>query len=221
MGKCQNCRLEILDETERCPLCQTVLEPTEELENMYPDVRLRVRRMLFASRVYLFAAILLEGVLVGVNLFVYSELWWSALAGLGLALGYIVIRFGIAGKAGYRSKTFWLCVAAVLCAIAADFIIGYRGWSLDYALPIGILAVDLSIVVYMLSNRRNWPSYIMWQLLMLVLSFIPMALFLLGLERDPYFVFLPLAASALLFLGTLLIGGHRAAEELRRRFHFR
>ena len=44
MGKCQNCRIEILDETERCPLCQTVLEPTGELENMYPNIRLRRKR---------------------------------------------------------------------------------------------------------------------------------------------------------------------------------
>lgn len=188
---------------------------------MYPDVRLRMHRLIFASRIYLYAAILLEAALAGINLFVCPELSWSALAGLGLTLGYIVIRFGIASKAGYRSKTFWLSFAAVLCAVGIDFVIGFSGWSLDYVLPISILVVDLSIVVYMLTNRRNWQSYIMWQLAMIVLSFLPMTFFLLDLEHDPYFAFLPLIVSVLLFLGTLLIGGQRAEEELRRRFHFR
>ena len=32
MSKCRNCNVEILDETEFCPLCHSVLEQTEELD---------------------------------------------------------------------------------------------------------------------------------------------------------------------------------------------
>ena len=38
MSKCRNCNVEILDESEFCPLCHSVLEQTEELENMYPNL---------------------------------------------------------------------------------------------------------------------------------------------------------------------------------------
>ena len=41
MSKCRNCNVEISDETERCPLCGSVLEYTGEVENMYPDVRMQ------------------------------------------------------------------------------------------------------------------------------------------------------------------------------------
>ena len=37
MSKCHKCKIEVLDETEICPLCRSVLEQTEELENMYPN----------------------------------------------------------------------------------------------------------------------------------------------------------------------------------------
>ena len=112
-------------------------------------------------------------------------------------------------------------MAAVLCAIGIDFVIGYRGWSLDFAIPSGILVVDVVIIVCMIFNRRNWQSYIMWQLLMILFSLIPPALFLTGLERNPYTAFLPLALSSAIFLGTMIIGDHRAVVELKRRFHFR
>lgn len=221
MGKCRNCAVEILDEAECCPLCQTVLEQTEPLENMYPDIRLKMRRLLLVSRIYLFCAILTEGVLISVNLQEARELSWSVIAGLALLLGYIVFRYGVIGRANHQNKAIVLALAAVLCAIGIDFALGYSGWSLDFAIPIGILGVDLFILICMICNHRNWQSYIMWQLLMLLLSLIPAGLFLAELEHVPYMAFLPLVVSAGIFLGTMLIGDRRAVEELRRRFHCR
>lgn len=221
MGKCCHCNIEILDETEYCPLCHAVLETTDELENMYPNVRLRMRRLLFVSRLYLFCAILALVVLVGLNIALPSNIWWCVIPGLALLYGYIVLRYAILGKAGHKTKIFILALIAVCSAIAVDFATGYRGWSLDYVLPAGILLVDLIIAVYMICNRRNWQSYIMWQLLMILCSLIPSAFYLAQLEHNPYLAFLPLTASALLFLGTMIIGDRRARTELKRRFHIK
>lgn len=68
MGKCRNCNIEVLDETEFCPLCQSILDPTDELENMYPDVRIRMRRLKLFSKIYLFLAICVQAVLFAINL---------------------------------------------------------------------------------------------------------------------------------------------------------
>lgn len=219
MGKCRNCNVEILDETERCPLCQSILESTEELENMYPNVRLRMRRLLFFSRIYLFCAILLQAILFCINLFFITEIWWSVITGLLLLYGYMLLRYAILGKSGYRSKVMILSLIAVLSAIAIDFVTGYRGWSVDYVLPAGILLMDAIIIGCMIYNRRNWQSYLMWQLLMVSCSIIPMLLYLSGIERNVYTAFLPMACSCALFLGTIIIGDHRARVELKRRFH--
>ena len=67
MSRCKQCNIEVLDETERCPLCHSVLEPTIEVENMYPDVKIKTRRMMLLSRIYLFVAIVAEAVLVVVG----------------------------------------------------------------------------------------------------------------------------------------------------------
>ena len=219
MAKCINCNIEILDETQCCPLCRSVLAGGDELENMYPDVRFIRRRLALFSRIYLFCAILLQSVLVGVNVLTRSQTWWSAVTGLGLLCGYLILRYTIMGKADYKNKIFTLALIVVLLSIASDFITGYRGWSLDYVLPGGILVVDAIILGCMIFNYRNWQSYIMWQLFMILCSLFPAGLFLAGLEHNGYIAFLPLAASLFLFAGTMIIGDRRAREELRRRFH--
>ena len=73
MSKCLNCKIEILDETERCPLCHSILEQTEDLENMYPEVHYRFRRLDFISRLYLFIALLLEAIFIFIN-YLYAHL---------------------------------------------------------------------------------------------------------------------------------------------------
>lgn len=219
MGKCYNCKIEILDETETCPLCRSVLEPTDELENMYPNVRIIMKKLLLFTRIYLFCAIILEAVLLGINILTDSQIWWSAITGLGLLYSYVVLRYAILGKAGYRTKVVLLSLIAILSAIAIDFVTGYRGWSVDYVMPSGILLVDAIIIGCMICNHRNWQSYIMWQLMMILFSLFPAMLYIMELEHNTAMAFLPLAVSLAVFLGTMIIGDRRARQELKRRFH--
>ena len=118
-------------------------------------------------------------------------------------------------------KTILLTLIAILMVIAIDFVVGYRGWSVNYALPAGILLIDAGILLLMIINRRNWQSYLMWQILMILCSAIPLILGHLGIETVRILSILPMAASVFLFLGTVIIGDRRARIELYRRFHIK
>jgi len=217
MSRCKQCNVEILDETERCPLCHSVLEKTVEVENMYPNVRTMTRRLALLSRIYLFVAILVEALLIYLNVLSDSEMFWSAIPGLAMLYGYLVLRYAILGKSGYKGKT----LIAILMVVAIDFVVGYRGWSVNYALPSAILLVDAGILVLMCINRRNWQSYMMWQIFMILCSVVPLVLYAVGIVTAPILALLAFAFSTALFLGTLIIGDRRARTELRRRFHVR
>ena len=221
MSRCKQCNVEILDETERCPLCHSVLEKTVEVENMYPNVRTMTRRLALLSRIYLFVAILVEALLIYLNVLSDSEMFWSAIPGLAMLYGYLVLRYAILGKSGYKGKIIVLTLIAILMVVAIDFVVGYRGWSVNYALPSAILLVDAGILILMCINRRNWQSYMMWQIFMILCSVVPLVLYAVGIVTATLFALLAFAFSAALFLGTLIIGDRRARTELRRRFHVR
>ena len=221
MSRCKQCNVEILDETERCPLCHSVLEKTVEVENMYPNVRTMTRRLALLSRIYLFVAILVEALLIYLNVLSDSEMFWSAIPGLAMLYGYLVLRYAILGKSGYKGKIIVLTLIAILMVVAIDFVVGYRGWSVNYALPSAILLVDAGILILMCINRRNWQSYMMWQIFMILCSVVPLVLSAVGIVTAPLLALLAFAFSTALFLGTLIIGDRRARTELRRRFHVR
>ena len=114
-----------------------------------------------------------------------------------------------------------MTLIAILMVVAIDFVVGYRGWSVNYALPSAILLVDAGILILMCINRRNWQSYMMWQIFMILCSVVPLVLYAVGIVTAPLLALLAFAFSTALFLGTLIIGDRRARTELRRRFHVR
>lgn len=209
----------MLDETQRCPLCGSVLEPTVEVENMYPNIRLKSRKLVFISRLYLFCAIAIEIFLV--NLCMLSEVQSLVyiISGLILLFGYIVIRYAILGTSGYIAKTVVLTIIAVIMLVAIDFSVGYNGWSVNYAFPAGILLIDTGTLVLMAVNNKNWQSYLMLQIFMVLCSIVAIILNLVHIVTNPIVSIVALNVSVILLLGTIIIGGRRARVELKRRFH--
>lgn len=219
MSKCGQCKIEVLDETERCPLCGTVLEPTFEVENMYPDIRVKSRKLVFISRLYLFAAIVIEMILVNVRILSEMQSLVAVISGLELLFGYIVLRYAILGTSGYMAKTIVLTVTAVIMLVAVDFIAGYNGWSVNYVFPSGILLIDAGIVILMFINCSNWQSYLMPQIFMVICSAAAVLLNLVHIITVPIVSVVAWNVSVILLLGTVIIGGRRARVELKRRFH--
>ena len=219
MSKCRQCNIEVLDETQRCPLCGSVLEPTVEVENMYPNIRLKSRKLVFISRLYLFCAIAIEIFLINLCMLSDVQSLVYIISGLVLLFGYIVIRYAILGTSGYIAKTVVLTIIAVIMLVAIDFSVGYNGWSVNYAFPAGILLIDAGTLVLMAINNKNWQSYIMLQIFMVLCSIMAIILNFVHIVTNPIVSIVALNVSVILLLGTIIIGGRRSRVELKRRFH--
>ncbi len=220
MSKCQYCKVEILDNTERCPLCQCVLEVTEQShEPMYPNARVAVRKFRFLENLVLFISIVAAVVLVAINVMTDLHFLWSLIAVMALFYANVVLRLAIIGRSGYLFKSVCLVFMTIFMLVGIDYLTGDRGWALNYVLPAGILFLDVGILVLMIVNHRNWQSYMLLQIFVIILSLIPLLLFWAGIVKTPNMAVVAIAASVFLFLGTLIIGDQRARTELKRRFH--
>ncbi len=220
MSKCKNCNLEILDHTVQCPFCHFVLENgAEEVSTMYPDVSGKAKQFRLAENIVLFVSILAVCICGIVNYMVGASIPWSLIVGLAVLYGNIVLRFAVVGKSGYMFKTIFLVVVAILVLIGIDYLAGYRGWAVNYVLPSGILVVDFAILLVMIINHRNWQSYIMVQLLTIVMSLVPLIMYFVGVIQHVILVNVALGVSVFLFLGTVIIGDRKAVNELKRRFY--
>lgn len=220
MNRCQKCHVVILDDTDRCPLCQHVLQTDGgKQENSYPNAIEVTRRFRFWENLFLFLSILVETLLIVINYSTNPKLPWSLVAGIVFLYLNTVLRMTLVGKSNLLFKILSLIMLAVMLLPGIDYLTGYRGWSLDYVLPSGILTLDAVLFVLILVNRRGWQSYMMAELITVLISVVPVIFRITGLIQFPYLVWLAFAASVFLFLGTLILGDRRARTELKRRFH--
>jgi hypothetical protein len=103
--------------------------------------------------------------------------------------------------------------------IAIDILSGYKGWSVNYVFPSGIIFVDAAILVIMAVNYKNWQSSMMQQIFMILCSIVALILCKVGVITSPILSIIAMNVSLIIFLGTLILGGRRARVELLRRFH--
>lgn len=223
MSKCLQCNIEILDETEHCPLCHSVLEKADDVENMYPDARVMTQKLSMLLKIYSFAFIVAELVLANVVLFAHQSYMIAVIPALILAYGYVIIRYAIIGRTSYVYKALLLTLLAVLVLIGIDYITenSHRGWSVNYVLPSGILFIDLGIFVLILVNRKNWQSYISTEIVMLLCCGATWILYLVNVITQNIMLIISTNVTLVLFIGTIVIGGRRARIELYRRFHIK
>lgn len=210
-----------MDNTHTCPLCHRVLaQQGEGGRNTYPDARVAVRRFRFMENLLLFLSLVVETILIFIDYTIGRDIDWSLVVGVALIYANMVMRLAIVGKSGYMVKTISLVILAILALLGIDYLTGYHKWSLEYSYPSAVLLLDVGILIVMIVNRRNWQSYMMVQLLNILLSLIPIILLAMGVIHFQYMAITALAVSVFIFLGTLILGDERARSELKRRFHW-
>lgn len=220
MSRCKQCGVIVRDDTEVCPLCKCVLDTEGEAENKYPDIWAKNHVLKLVIRIYLFAAIVTETLLIYLNYRYFNGIYWSVIVGVVLAYIYLTLAYTVSySRSGYRMKIIVGVAGGILLLNVIDHVLGNNGWSIDYAFPAALLAVDVTVLFLVIFNRRNWQSYLSFQIAMIFFSLIPVVLNLIGYARVPLLANLALAVAVFLFLGTVIIGGKRATTELKRRFH--
>ena len=219
MAECKKCGVHITDDTDRCPFCRCVLEDDGiKGENVYPDTEEKVKFWRILRKIILFLSLCAIGGML-IALYMGADIFnWTVVVTLILLYVNVSIYMSITGKIGYMFKTLFLTLLALLILIGIDYFTGYNRWSFDYTLPSGIIFLNVVCVILMIINRRNWQSYISLQLFNIFWSVVIAVLLRLEIIRQPVLVIIAVSASVLVFAGTLIFGGRRASDELKRRF---
>lgn len=222
MSKCKICKVEILDKTDKCPLCNHVLEwDGNEKENLYPNARIARKKYQMLENVFLFASIALWVVLLIIDYTTNPKYMWSFTVALVIIYANVLLRLTILGKSSYMAKIIWTIIIGMGFLIEADILNGNRGWGVNFAIPTAVLLWDIALIILMLFiNRRSWHSYLIDQLTALVACSVMLILMLLDIITFPYYAFGVQVFTVLMFLGTVIIGDRKAREELKRRFHW-
>ena len=221
MSKCLKCKIEVSDGMGICPLCRCALEAGENKEERlkYPAIGKKKEKMRNTLSIYFIGAVAAYALLGFLNRKTQAAVRWDIIVGAALLYGYMTLFISLMHKTGYRLRMLLQTLGGIGLIVVIDGVLGFQKWSLAYVLPGALVLLDIAVVILMLANGRNWQSYIPVEILILVLSLIPSALYQAGIAGTPYGSFGCFGAALCVLAGTVVIGRRRAAAELKRRFH--
>jgi hypothetical protein len=155
-----------------------------------------------------------------INFLTFDGFLWSLITVVGILYLWVVISHSVANHINIASKIFVQAFLGSVFIVLVDYLVGYRGWSVNYVIPSIFSAADIAIVIIILINRMNWRNYMLYQFVIALLGFAPLLLYLIRLSDNPIFVIISTSLSALSLLGTFIFGDKTVKSELRRRLHF-
>lgn len=191
----------------------------EKKAEYYPDISFDPKKYHFMLRFLIMLSIIVGALLIEINLLTSHEIWWSLISSGAIVYFWVTMLFSIRHHTNPAAKILVQMLGAMALCVLADFSTGYRGWSVNYAVPGMILAADLATLALMLAHFRSWQSYLLFQIEYAVFSLIPLLLYFLGVVTRPLLALLAIGGSWILLLVTVLFGRKKAKTELKRRFH--
>lgn len=178
-------------------------------------------RQKWKKLVYLFYGVLaVMAVVMGfVNIATYDHLWWCGIAIPGIAYAGLTMRYSILRHANLGKTIMVETIGMQIFLVIVDRVLGYEGWSVNYAIPATILFADVAVVFLILVNRLYWQSYFMYQLAITIFSFIPLVLWAAGLVTRPLMAVITVVLTVFILVMTVILGDRGVKNELIRRFH--
>lgn len=221
MRRCNRCQIDILDDTITCPLCRSVLDSSMESsdETLYPKTILKSSQYYLMNKIVLFLSILIISTSIIVNTFVYKGEFWSIVTIAAVVYSWTIIRHAVVNGIDLASKIIVQAISGSILLVICDIFIGSIGWSVNYIIPQIAILSNIGIFVLLIVSRMDWKRYILHQMAMGLLGFIPIVLLLLKFVDRPLMTYIATGISFVIIIFTVIFGDKSLHSELLRRFH--
>jgi len=203
-----------------CPLCQGPLSgKADPAEDVYPNIPLSGKLSAPLLRL-LFLAAAAAAAVCGASLLCAPQYGWLALSILaGIGSGCLTVGIAVRKRKKPFKAVFWqICVLSLL-AVAWDCGTGFRGWSLDFVLPILYACTMLAMAVAARLLHLQVQDYLVYLVMDILLGLLPLLLLLFGALRIVYPAAVCVAVSLILLAVLALFEGPALKGELLRRLH--
>lgn len=220
MRRCHHCLVDVEGDWEVCPLCGNPLLGTEKeaTPSPFPDIPLTFKKHL-AIKILSFISITVVLVAFLIRMIWPTKINWPLMVFFGALSMWLVVATIIRKRRNIAKGIVYQIALLSLLSIFWDYTIGWRGWSLDYAIPLlcgtAIVAMFIAVQVVKLEVR----DYILYIVIASLLGMIPLLFLLFQWVDHPFPSFFSVVLSIIMLVGTVIFRGGEIFAELQKRMH--
>jgi hypothetical protein len=219
---CNRCNIIVENDLNNCPLCnQYLLKKDNKIIKDFPiqkrnenDLNKKIINLL----VFLF--LLMIGTNIVLNLAFSFKFIWAPYSIVILFYIYLMIRGSLITYKNIGSIVVINVYMLSIIGFILDMILGFRGWSIDYLMPILILAGTISLIIFLFIKPKMFLNYFIYVLTITFFGIIELVLLLSGIIKYKVISIIAVFISIMSIIGLFMFGDEAARNEFIKRFHF-
>lgn len=220
MKYCRHCKLYVRGEDDKCILCENILEEelVEKSEEVFPQIPSFYESHL-ALKIMIFISIVALVVSFAINMIFPSDINWPILfmfAVISIWIGLIII---VQKRYHIPKKIVWQVFIISILAIFWDYKTGWRGWSLDYVIPISCVSAMIIMYVTAKIMHLSIKDYITYVLLDGFFGIIPALFIIFDLVKVVYPSIISIGFSIISLSAIFIFQGTEIKAEITKRMH--
>lgn len=220
MRYCDNCKVSIEGVRTFCPLCQGETRKLDDSEEAtFPLIPTVYRKHNLFFRILIFTSVTVVAISMVINFLIPTPVWWSFFVLVGVVTMWIMLAVAVRKRSNIPKTVLYQVVSVSLLAVLWDYITNWRGWSLDYVIPIVCTGAMLAMSIVARVLNLHFEDYVIYILIDAVFGVVPVIFLLLGHLQ----VLIPslccVVGSILSLFALFLFEGERIKTELKRRLH--
>lgn len=126
------------------------------------------------------------------NRIITPQIHWAAIANGTIVYIWIVLYYTIKRKINIAGHVLLHAIAISILNVYIDYELGFRGWSINIAIPIIVIVSNITMLVITIVSHKQFIKYAIYQLFIVFFSIIP---FILLTEKITQNFTLSIAAS--------------------------
>lgn len=192
--------------------------PYTEKTNNFPGCSLKekkeAQRIVQVFNFVCIAAAILCGM---INYLTREKLDWFWFAAAGCLCGWLIVAVAYAKRRNILKNEIIQLILVTIIAVLWDKYTGWHGWSLDFVLPFGALAVLGSIPVIVKVQKLEKEEYLFYLVQATFAGLVPLILMFFHQIRFPYPSVVCTGISLLVFAGMFIFNSNDTIREFHKK----
>ncbi len=201
---------------EREGIQVTLLDEQER----YPDTRREKTLMHRGFQWFTFLCVAVIALAQVINWVVYPQGWWGKYVLAGAGCAWILAFIGLAKRRDLLKNAVWQMIVVSLLLTFWDFLTGWKGWSVNWGIPLTVTAVLLLMAGITAVLKLSPERYMIYFLMVCTVGLVWFGLAFFGVLTVRFPSALCGILSFLVLAAFLIFQRQTMADELKKKFHF-
>lgn len=153
-----------------------------------------------------------------INYMISENISWSGFVAGGCLCGWLMVTVAYKKRRNLLKNEMWQLLFLSVISILWDAFTGWRGWSVDYVMPVASLLVLSSMPVIAWVRHLEQEEYLFYIMQASAFGLIPLVLLLCGVVKVPYAPILCVGISFLCFAGLFIFQRKKVIQEIWKKF---